>query len=70
MSEERSPCLQCERLSMDKVECSGWCEKLENFMERLPYSLLSGEDLTEYGIPGDRPAGLTSRWLWPRRATR
>jgi hypothetical protein len=52
MREERSPCLQCERLSMDKIECSGWCEKLENFMERLPYSLLSGEDLTEYGIPG------------------
>ena len=52
MHGERSPCLQCERLLMDKVECSRWCEELENFVESLPYSLLSGEDLTEYGIPG------------------
>lgn len=39
---------------MDKVECAGGCEKLENFIEHLPYYLLSGEDLTEYGIPGAR----------------
>lgn len=54
MPKERSPCLQCERLPMDKVECAGGCEKLENFIEHLPYYLLSGEDLTEYGIPGAR----------------
>jgi hypothetical protein len=37
---------------MDKVECAGGYEKLENFIEQLPYYMFSGEDLTEYGIPG------------------
>ena len=52
MREERSLCLQCERLTMDKVECAGSCEELDRFIERLPYFLLSGEDLADYAIPG------------------
>jgi hypothetical protein len=44
---------------MDKVECVGGCEKLENFIEQLPYYMFLGEDLTEYGIPGHSELRLT-----------
>ena len=52
MSEERSPCLQCERLTEDKFECAPLCKRLEMYMKKLPYSSLTGEDLTCYRIPG------------------
>jgi hypothetical protein len=60
MYSERSPCFQCERLTEDKRYCATSCEKLKKFMEKLPYFLLTGEDLTSYTIPGleRRPAYL------------
>ena len=52
MRAERSPCLQCERLKKDKYECAPSCKQLEMYMEKLPYCLLTGEDLTYYRMPG------------------
>ena len=52
MRAERSPCLQCERLTKDKCECAQSCKQLEMYMENLPYFWLTGEDLTYYRIPG------------------
>ena len=52
MYAERSPCLQCERLTKDKSECASSCEELQRYMEKLPYFALTGEDLTSYRIPG------------------
>ena len=52
MSEQRSPCIQCEHLGEDKVECAASCEKLEAFQENLSrFSLWGGEDAS-YGFPG------------------
>ena len=52
MGEQRSPCIQCEHLGEDKVECATGCEKLEAFQENLPhFSLWGGEDAS-YGFPG------------------
>lgn len=52
MSTKRSPCLGCERLAEDKDECARFCEELQRYREELPYGLLSGEDLSDYQIPG------------------
>jgi len=52
MTEKRSPCLRCERLAEDKDECARSCEELDRYQEELPYRLLSGEDLSDYRIPG------------------
>ena len=52
MSEKRSPCLHCKRLDEDKEECARFCEELDRYREELPYGLLSGEDLSDYQIPG------------------
>jgi hypothetical protein len=52
MSERRSPCMDCEHLSEDKLECATGCEKLEAFQENLPhFSLWGGEDAS-CSIPG------------------
>ncbi|HVP79796.1 MAG TPA: hypothetical protein VMV04_18080 [Thermodesulfobacteriota bacterium] len=52
MSEQRSPCIHCEHLSEDKLQCAAACEKLEAFQEDLPhFSLWGGEDAS-YGFPG------------------
>jgi hypothetical protein len=52
MTEKRSPCLRCERLEKDKDECARSCEELQRYREDLPYGLLSGEDMSDYHIPG------------------
>ena len=52
MVEERSPCLKCERLKRNKLECAASCEELEKFREKLHRCLLTEEDSTEYRIPG------------------
>jgi len=52
MTAKRSPCLQCKRLAEDKEECARFCEELDRYREELPYGGLSGEDLSDYHIPG------------------
>jgi hypothetical protein len=52
MTEKRSPCLRCERLGKDKDQCARSCQELDRYREELPYGLLSGEDLSDYYIPG------------------
>jgi hypothetical protein len=52
MSDKRSPCLHCKRLDEDKEECARFCEELDRYREELPYGVLSGEDLSDYHIPG------------------
>jgi hypothetical protein len=52
MSDKRSPCLHCKRLDKDKEECARFCEELDRYREELPYGVLSGEDLSDYHIPG------------------
>ncbi|UCG14237.1 MAG: hypothetical protein JSU72_07185 [Deltaproteobacteria bacterium] len=52
MAEERSPCLECERLENDKFECADSGEKLEKYKERLcRFSLWRG-GCTTYELPG------------------
>jgi hypothetical protein len=52
MDGQRSPCIQCEHLEDNKLECAAGCEKLEAFQENLhPFSLWGGEDVS-YGFPG------------------
>ena len=62
MSEERSPCLECERLKENKVECAGSCERLDRYQERQPhFSLWRGEP-TYYVVPGlERTSHYRSR---------
>jgi len=52
MSEQRSPCIQCEHLGEDKAKCAAGCEKLEAFQENLSRDLLWGGEQMSYGIPG------------------
>ena len=52
MIEERSPCLKCERLKRNKLECAASCGELEKFNEKLHHCQLTEEDSTEYRIPG------------------
>ena len=52
MSKERSPCFQCERLKKDKLDCARSCEPLHEYMESLPYFLMSQDDSTSYRVPG------------------
>ena len=52
MVEERSPCLQCERLKKNKLECAASCEELDKFKEELQHCPLNQEDSTDYRIPG------------------
>ena len=52
MSEEKSPCLQCERVNKNKNECSGSCEELKKYQQGLPYLSLWREDPVCYIIPG------------------
>jgi hypothetical protein len=39
-------------LGEDKDECARFCEELDRYREELPYGILSGEDLSDYHIPG------------------
>ena len=48
--EERSPCLRCERLRKNKLECAELCEKRKMYVRKLPYFLLSTEDLNDFSI--------------------
>jgi hypothetical protein len=52
MGEQRSPCVQCEHLEHNKLECAAGCEKLEAFQETLSRGLLWGGEQISYGIPG------------------
>ena len=52
MAEERSPCLQCERVNKNKNECVGSCEELVRYQEGLPSYSLWREDPDCYHIPG------------------
>ena len=52
MDEDRSPCLDCERVNKSKNECANSCEELDRYREGLPYlSLWRGDPLC-YVIPG------------------
>jgi hypothetical protein len=52
MSEERSPCLRCERVNKNKNECVGSCQELDRYQEGLPYLSLWRGDPVCYLIPG------------------
>ncbi len=52
MVEKRSPCLKCERLEKNKLECAASCDELDQFKEGLHHCLLTQEDSTDYRIPG------------------
>ena len=52
MKEDRSPCLQCERVNKSKNQCCGSCEELDNYKDGLPYFSLWREDPVCYVIPG------------------
>jgi hypothetical protein len=52
MSEEKSPCLQCERVNKSKNECAGSCEKLDRYKEGLPFLSLWRGNPACYAIPG------------------
>ena len=52
MSEEKSPCLQCERVNKNKNECVDSCDELDRYQEGLPgLSLWKGNPVS-YIIPG------------------
>lgn len=51
MKDQKSPCLQCERLAKDKFECAETCKELEFFQERLPLVTLWRGDPIVYNIP-------------------
>ena len=51
MHEERSPCLQCEHLKMDKSKCAKSCKELDRFKENLPqFSLSPGDSFNSVGV--------------------
>lgn len=50
--EERSPCIQCDRLEQAKNKCAESCEKLEIYQERLPHFTLWRGGSTYYSMPG------------------
>lgn len=52
MEEERSPCLECERVNKNKNDCVSLCEELDRYQEGLPYFSLWKEDPACYFIPG------------------
>jgi hypothetical protein len=52
MEEDRSPCLQCERVDKSKNQCCGSCDELDSYKDGLPYFSLWREDPTCYVIPG------------------
>ena len=52
MEEDRSPCLQCERVNKSKTQCCGSCDDLDSYKDGLPYFSLWREDPVCYGIPG------------------
>lgn len=52
MDEDRSPCLECERVNESKNQCVDKCEELDRYRDGLPYlSLWRGDPLC-YVIPG------------------
>jgi hypothetical protein len=52
MEEDRSPCLDCERVDESKNQCADSCKELERYQDGLPYfSLWKGEPVC-YVIPG------------------
>jgi hypothetical protein len=52
MEEDRSPCLECERVDKSKNQCAVSCEELERYQDGLPYLSLWKEDPVCYVIPG------------------
>jgi hypothetical protein len=52
MEEDRSPCLQCERVNKSKNQCAGSCDELDHYKDGLPYFSLWREDPVCYVIPG------------------
>ena len=52
MGEQRSPCIQCEHLGDNKLQCAAGCEELEAFQENLSHFSLWGREQISYGIPG------------------
>jgi hypothetical protein len=52
MKEERSPCLNCERMNENKNECVESCEELDKYQDGLPYFSLWRDNPVCYVIPG------------------
>ncbi len=52
MSEDKSPCLQCERVNKNKNECVGSCQELDTYREGLPCFSLWRENPVCYSVPG------------------
>jgi hypothetical protein len=50
--EERSPCIECERLEKSKSRCAESCEKLVMYQERLPHFTLWRGSSGYYSMPG------------------
>ena len=46
MEEDRSPCLQCERVNKSKIQCCGSCDELDSYKDGLPYFSLWREILS------------------------
>ena len=52
MEEDRSPCLECERVEKSKNQCADSCKDLERYQDGLPYFSLWRGDPVYYVIPG------------------
>ena len=52
MDEDRSPCLECERVNESKTRCVDNCEELDRYRDGLPYLSLWKGDPVCYVIPG------------------
>jgi len=52
VGEERSPCITCDRLKMNKNECADSCEKLKRYQESSPQLTLYRGTPAYYTMPG------------------
>ena len=50
--DDRSPCIQCDRVKRNKSECADSCEKLEMYQESLPQFTLWRDNPSYYSVPG------------------
>jgi len=52
VAEERSPCVECERLKRNKNECADSCEKLKMYQARSPKLTLYSGTFSYHTMPG------------------
>ncbi len=50
--DDRSPCIQCDRLRKSKSECATSCEKLKIYQESLPRFTLWRGSSNDYDVQG------------------